>query len=78
MPLKSKFLSVKKQIPISNELEFTEHILLHVPLGSTHGVTVHAPKTLHYIWIDLFKDKKGMDWIVQEHIHEKKTPANRA
>jgi hypothetical protein len=52
------------------QMEFKEDILLHVPLGSTHGVEVHAPKKLHYIWIDFFKDKKGMDWIVQEHIHD--------
>jgi len=52
------------------QMEFKENMLLHIPLGSTHGVEVHAPKKLHYIWIDFFKDKKDMDWIVQEHIHE--------
>lgn len=52
------------------EMEFKEGILLHIPLGSNHGVDVKEPNKLHYIWIDLFRDRKGMDWIVQEHIPE--------
>jgi len=47
--------------------EFGENVLLHIPLGSCHSVDVKAPDKLHYIWIDLFRDKKGMDWITQEH-----------
>ena len=50
------------------ELAFGAGVLLHVPLGSRHGVVVHAPNKLHYIWIDLFKNRDGMEWIVQEHI----------
>ena len=50
------------------QFAFGEGVLLHIPLGSSHGVEVHAPKKLHYIWIDLFRDRQGMDWIVQEHI----------
>ncbi len=50
------------------EMEFKEGVLLHIPLGSNHGVDVKEPKRLHYIWIDLFRDRKGMDWITQEHI----------
>jgi hypothetical protein len=50
------------------EMEFGEGVLLHIPLGSTHGVEVHAPHRLHYIWIDLFSDREGMEWIVQEHV----------
>lgn len=52
------------------ELAFGDGVLLHIPLGSSHGVEVHAPQKLHYIWIDLFRDRQGMDWIVQEHITE--------
>ncbi|MFC1525745.1 hypothetical protein ACFL6X_02920 [Candidatus Latescibacterota bacterium] len=52
------------------ELEFGEQHLLHIPLGSSHGVEVGAPRKLHYLWIDLFRDRKGMDWIVQEHLPE--------
>lgn len=52
------------------ELAFKEGVLLHIPLGSTHGVEVEAPKKLHYIWIDLFRERKGMEWITQEHKHD--------
>ena len=50
------------------ELAFGEGVLLHIPLGSEHGVSVAAPKKLHYIWIDLFREREGMEWITQEHI----------
>lgn len=48
--------------------DFGADVLLHIPLGSMHGVEVVAPRTLHYVWIDVFRDRSGMDWIVQEHI----------
>ena len=48
--------------------ELRENVLLHVPLGSDHSVDVAAPHKLHYVWIDLFRDKSGMDWITREHI----------
>ena len=51
-------------------MAFGEGVLLHIPLGSRHGVEVHEPNKLHYIWIDLFRDREGMQWIVQEHIQE--------
>jgi len=49
---------------------FTERQLIHIPLGSNHGVEVSAGKKLHYIWIDLFKHQKGMEWIAQQHVHD--------
>jgi hypothetical protein len=49
---------------------FGEDDLLHIPLGSSHGVAVSAPSELHYIWIDLFRDRSGMSWITQEHQQE--------
>lgn len=49
---------------------FGDGELLHIPLGSSHGVEVHEPHLLHYIWIDLFRNREGMEWIVQEHIQE--------
>ena len=51
-------------------MTFFERQLLHIPLGSNHGVEVHEGKTLRYIWIDLFKHQKGMEWIAQEHVHD--------
>jgi mannose-6-phosphate isomerase-like protein (cupin superfamily) len=48
-----------------------EHTLMHIPLGSMHGVEVKAPDRLHYIWIDLFRSKADMDWITREHRTDK-------
>ena len=41
--------------------------LLHIPLGSTHGVTVDAGRELHYIWVDIFRSKDGERWIHEQH-----------
>eukprot|EP01113_Clastostelium_recurvatum_P046264 TRINITY_DN8078_c0_g1_i2.p1 TRINITY_DN8078_c0_g1~~TRINITY_DN8078_c0_g1_i2.p1 ORF type:complete len:268 (-),score=30.90 TRINITY_DN8078_c0_g1_i2:12-773(-) len=41
--------------------------VLHIPLGSTHGVTVEEGKNLHYIWLDFFLEKEGARWISDMH-----------
>ena len=43
--------------------------LLHIPLGSTHGVTVDAGHTMDYLWLDFFRDASGMAWL-QGHVDE--------
>ncbi len=40
--------------------------LLHIPLGSTHGVEVAEGCRLHYLWIDFFLTRQGQDWL-KEH-----------
>ena len=40
--------------------------LLHIPLGSNHGVEVAEGDRLHYLWIDFFLDRQGQDWL-KEH-----------
>jgi hypothetical protein len=52
----------------SAEARFLGKDLLHIPLGSRHGVKVEAGKELHYIWIDLFHSQEGMDYIRNTHI----------
>ena len=37
--------------------------LLHVPLGSTHGVRAGAGEAMHYVWLDLFRDLEGERWL---------------
>jgi hypothetical protein len=37
--------------------------LLHVPLGSTHGVRAGAGEAMHYVWLDLFRDLEGEKWL---------------
>jgi len=49
------------------KVAFGRHDLLHIPLGSVHSVEVRSPDQMHYLWIDLFKDQAGMDYIAQEH-----------
>jgi quercetin dioxygenase-like cupin family protein len=44
--------------------------LLHIPLGSTHGVSVDEGNELHYVWIDLFRDLAGEAWL-DGHIEKK-------
>lgn len=50
--------------------EFLENDLLHIPLGSSHGVEVDPGFELNYIWIDLFRDHSGMEYIASEHVRD--------
>ena len=43
--------------------------LLHIPLGSTHGVTVGDGDMMNYLWFDFFRDTEGMAWL-QTHKEE--------
>jgi mannose-6-phosphate isomerase-like protein (cupin superfamily) len=52
----------------SAEARFQENDLLHIPLGSRHGVKVGPGKSLHYIWIDFFHSIRDMDYITNTHI----------
>ena len=52
----------------SAEAGFLEKHLLHIPLGSSHGVKVEAGKELHYVWIDIFHSLEDIDYIKDNHI----------
>jgi len=41
--------------------------LLHIPLGSNHGVEVHGDKHMHYIWIDFFLGQAGLERLDRSH-----------
>ena len=43
--------------------------LLHIPLGSNHGVEVLEPNHMHYIWIDFFLGQAGLDRLDSSHKH---------
>ena len=45
------------------EAPLREGTLLHIPLGSTHGVRVDAERHMHYVWIDLFHAAAGEAWL---------------
>lgn len=43
--------------------------LLHIPLGSNHGVEVLGSNHMHYIWIDFFLGQAGLDRLDSSHKH---------
>ncbi len=45
------------------QTHFPQHSVLHIPLGSTHSVSVEKDEILHYVWMDFFLDKKGEEWL---------------
>jgi len=43
--------------------EFKEYSLLHIPIGSSHWVTVEENKKMYYMWMDFFLTKEGQEWL---------------
>ncbi|APY11302.1 hypothetical protein BWZ22_08620 [Seonamhaeicola sp. S2-3] len=54
------------------KVDFPEHSLLHIPLGSSHSVSVDANKEMYYVWMDFFIDKDGEEWLKTHNEDEKK------
>lgn len=54
------------------QVDFPEYSVLHIPLGSSHSVTVEEDKVLYYVWMDFFKDKKGEEWLKTHNQDEDK------
>ena len=44
-----------------------DRALLHVPLGSWHGVRVIAGSRMHYIWMDFFRNEEDLAYIQDQH-----------
>lgn len=42
---------------------FTAYSLLHIPLGSSHWVSVDENKKMYYLWMDFFMTKEGQEWL---------------
>ncbi|WP_421897560.1 hypothetical protein [Marinoscillum sp.] len=42
---------------------FKEFSLLHIPIGSSHWVTVGENKKMYYLWMDFFLTKEGQEWL---------------
>ena len=47
--------------------------LLHIPLGSMHGVRVDEGKGMHYLWLDFFRDKAAEAWL-DNHVDDASPP----
>ncbi len=43
--------------------QFKEFELLHIPIGSSHGVSVENNETMYYLWMDFFLTKQGEEWL---------------
>ena len=50
------------------EVAFEENVLLHIPLGSVHGVGVEEDNILHYLWLDFFRSERDTSYIADSHI----------
>jgi len=45
------------------QVNFPEYSVLHIPLGSSHSVSVEANEEMYYVWMDFFRDAKGEEWL---------------
>jgi len=52
------------------QVGFSQYTVLHIPLGSTHSVSVEPNKTMYYVWIDFFLDKEGEEWLKTHKVIE--------
>lgn len=43
--------------------QLKEYSLMHIPLGSSHGVTVGENKKMYYMWMDFFLTREGQEWL---------------
>ncbi|WP_372776681.1 hypothetical protein [Mangrovibacterium sp.] len=43
--------------------QLKEYALLHIPIGSSHWVTVEENKKMYYMWMDFFLTKEGQEWL---------------
>ena len=41
--------------------------LLHIPLGSSHGVDIPDRGCAHYVWIDFIIDERGIEYMSSAH-----------
>jgi mannose-6-phosphate isomerase-like protein (cupin superfamily) len=46
---------------------FGGNCLLHIPLGSDHGVDAKPGDTVHYLWLDFFEKAEEMQYLVDVH-----------
>jgi hypothetical protein len=49
------------------EAFFGERSLLHIPVGSHHGVHVGQGRRMHYVWMDFFRKEDDVAYIHAQH-----------
>ena len=50
------------------QVDFPEYSMLHIPLGSSHSISVEKAEVMYYVWMDFFLDKKGEEWLKTHQI----------
>lgn len=53
-----------------DQIDFPEFSVLHIPLGSSHSVSVDEGKIMYYVWMDFFRDAKGEEWLKTHNTDE--------
>ncbi|QOD61480.1 hypothetical protein H9I45_03245 [Polaribacter haliotis] len=65
--LEQLFLGLSKNNSVvyadKTQINFSEFSVLHIPLGSSHSVSVEKDEIMYYVWMDFFRDKKGEEWL---------------
>jgi len=51
-----------------DNVDFPPYSVLHIPLGSSHSVSVEKDETLYYVWMDFFLNKKGEQWLATHKV----------
>ena len=49
------------------KIVLTENMMLHIPLGAKHSVSVLEGDTLYYIWFDFFLTLEGQKYMKEQH-----------
>ncbi|GGD27486.1 hypothetical protein GCM10011368_31870 [Hyunsoonleella pacifica] len=47
----------------NTSVKLNQYELLHIPIGSSHGVRVDQGKKMNYMWMDFFLTKEGQQWL---------------
>ena len=57
------------------QVDFPEYSMLHIPLGSSHSISVEKAEVMYYVWMDFFLDKKGEEWLKTHQIDAERREA---
>jgi hypothetical protein len=50
-----------------SEFRYGGNCLLHIPLGSDHGVQADEGDVVNYLWLDFFENAQEMQYLVDVH-----------
>lgn len=53
----------------TDKAEFPSFSMLHIPLGSSHSVSVEKDEIMYYVWMDFFLDKEGEQWLKTHNVN---------